>query len=178
MKNLEIVTEYRDYTPYVDATTTVRSLVNSVPEQFFVALKQVVLTNAAAQSRHERRRRVWSRNLKRQAVDACALYHGASQGESARIELFVDRVFEGVPRAAQRIPFMRDLLFAKVFYHELGHHIQHAIQPQFGGVEDVADEWARKLMLMFVRRKYWYAMPLIRLTGFLLRSGRHGRGTP
>ncbi|HEV8574684.1 MAG TPA: hypothetical protein VGR43_08250 [Dehalococcoidia bacterium] len=174
MKSLEIVTEYRDYTPYVDVTSSVRYLVDSVPAQFFIALNQVVLTNATAPSRHERRRRVRSRNLKRQAKDARALYHGASQDGSARIELFVDRVLEGVPRAAQLIPFVRDLLIASVLYHELGHHIQRTLHPQLGEAEDVADEWARKLMAMFVRRKYWYAIPLIRLIGFLFRRRGHG----
>lgn len=168
----EVVTAYRDYAPYVDVTRSVRSLVDSVPARFGTALQRVVLTNATAPSRHERRRRVRSRNLKRQASDARALYHGASQGELARIELFVDRVLEGVPRAVQRVPFVRDILLASALYHELGHHIQHTIQPQFGDAEDIADEWARKLTTMFVRRKYWYAIPLIRLAGSLLRRQR------
>jgi len=169
VKNLEIMTAYRDYAPYVDVTRSIRSLVDSVPAQFVIALKEVVLTNAAAQSRHERRRRVRSRNLKRHTADARALYHGASRGQAARIELFVDKVFENVPRTVQRIPFVRDLLLASVFYHELGHHIQRTSHPQSGEAEDVADEWAQKLMVMFVRQKYWYAMPLIRLIGFLDR---------
>jgi hypothetical protein len=86
----------------------------------------------------------------------------------------VDRALAGVPRAAQRIPFVLDLLLASVFYHEVGHHIQRTSHPQFGEAEDIADEWARILMVMFVRQKYPYAIPLIRLIGFL-RRGR-GRG--
>jgi hypothetical protein len=177
MKSLEIVTEYRDYTPCVDVTTSVRSLVDAIPAQFLNALKQVVLTNAATQSRSARRRRVRSRGVKQHSSDACALYHSASHEQAARIELFVDRVLEDVPCALQRIRFVRDLLLAGVFYHELGHHIQRTSHPQFGEVEDIADEWARKLMAMFVRQKYWYAIPLIRLVGYLGRKRRHSRGT-
>lgn len=172
MQSVEIVTRYRDYTPYVDVTRSVRYLVDSVPAQFLVALREIVLTNTMAPSRHRRRRRVWSREVKRQASDARGLYHRASPGKAASIELFVDRVLEGLPRVVQLVPFVRDILLAKVLFHELGHHIHRTLSRQAGEAEDIAEEWARKMMARYVRRRYWYAIPLILLTGFVSRRMR------
>ncbi len=72
----------------------------------------------------------------------------------------------------QLVPFVRDILLARVLFHELGHHIHRTLRRQAGEAEDVAEEWARKLMVIYVRRKYWYAIPLILLTGFLSRRRR------
>lgn len=48
-----------------------------------------------------------------------------------------------------------------VLFHELGHHIHYTIRPDHKGKEDVADKWAGKLTANFIRKKYWYALPII-----------------
>jgi hypothetical protein len=59
------------------------------------------------------------------------------------------------------VPVLKDVAFARVLYHELGHHIHTTLQPEHGEREDVAEEWGRKLTRSFVRRKYWYLLPLV-----------------
>jgi hypothetical protein len=168
----QIVVDYRSYTPNVDVVRIVQSLMQRVPAQFLRSLRQVTLTNIGAGPRHERRRRVRSRGLKRHATDALAVYHKASRSGAAEIEIFVDQVLDGIPRVVQLIPPIRDLLFARTLYHELGHHIHYTSHPQRGEPEDIADEWARKFIASFVRAKYWYAIPFVRATAVLLRWKR------
>lgn len=168
----EVVTEYRGYTPRSDVTRSVRALLDAVPPSLLVSLHEVVLTNTLAPSRSARRRRVWSRGIKRQAADALALYHPGSKVRPPRIELYVDRLLSGVPTPIQRIGLVRELLFAKVLYHEIGHHIQSRVQPQFGEIEDIADQWAMRLIRVLVTKRYSYIVPMLRILGAIRRT-RH-----
>jgi len=77
------------------------------------------------------------------------------------IELRVDRILLGLQGWPIHIPFLRDIIFGQVLFHEIGHHIQHTIRPEYDEREDVADKWAGKLNANFVRKKYWYALPLL-----------------
>jgi hypothetical protein len=106
------------------------------------------------------------------SVDARALYHAASAGRAAWIEIFVDRVLDGAPWVSQRLPFLRDLLLAPVLYHEVGHHIERVRGRKGPAGEDVAEAWSKKLMASFVRRRYWYAMPIIKVVDVLSRNLR------
>jgi hypothetical protein len=166
MPSLEIRTSYKDFTTDCDATAAVKSYIQNVPNKYLSALREIVLTNGAEQSRQKRRRRVWSRGRKRRVEDALAVYHAPAVSDMASIEIFIDRIFNGVPWMVQRIPLLRDLLLAPVFYHELGHHIDRCIDPRHDEeVEDIADQWKRRLMRRMFWRKYWYVMPLFRVSG-------------
>jgi hypothetical protein len=50
---------------------------------------------------------------------------------------------------------------ATVLYHEIGHHIHAVHKPVHEGRENVADKWKNWLCGRFLRRHYWYAMPLL-----------------
>jgi hypothetical protein len=51
------------------------------------------------------------------------------------------------------------VLVAPVLFHEIGHHIQAAIRPEFQEREDVADRWQVKLETIHYRKE----RPCIRL---------------
>ena len=59
------------------------------------------------------------------------------------------------------LPFLRELVFGHVLFLELGHHVHYTIRPEHKEREDVADKWAGKLNVNFIRKKYWYALPVI-----------------
>jgi len=59
------------------------------------------------------------------------------------------------------IPFLRNIAFGHVLFHEIGHHIHETIRPQHDEKEDVADTWAGKLNANFIRKRYWYALPVL-----------------
>ena len=60
------------------------------------------------------------------------------------------------------IPLIRNLAIAAVLYHELGHHVHLFIRPEYREKEDVADEWKKRFTTIFIQRRYWYLIPLIR----------------
>lgn len=56
-------------------------------------------------------------------------------------------------------------------YHEIGHHIHTVIQPEHREREDAAEEWEAKLWWRYyVKKKYWYLLPLLRLGGKVYQS--------
>ena len=60
------------------------------------------------------------------------------------------------------IPLFRMTSIGEVLYHELGHHVHYYIRPEYREKEDVADDWSRKFLTNFIRRRYWYAVwPLV-----------------
>jgi len=59
------------------------------------------------------------------------------------------------------LPLLRNIGFGFVLFHELGHHIHYTIRPEYAEKEDVADNWAGKLTVNLIRKKYWYLVPLI-----------------
>ena len=73
------------------------------------------------------------------------------------------------------VPFLRTLIFGHVLFHELGHHIHRLIRPEYKEKEGVANKWAGKLNANFIRKKYWYAMFVIRPGFKLYKSMRRRR---
>jgi hypothetical protein len=73
----------------------------------------------------------------------------------------VDKIVRGLPAVPRRIAFLRELWFGHVLFHEVGHHIHNTIRPEHTEREDVADKWASKLNVNFIRKKYWYAVPFL-----------------
>ena len=55
---------------------------------------------------------------------------------------------------------MREWCYANVLFHEMGHHIDATVLPEYREKEDVADSWIYKLYVPFFRKKYWYLMPV------------------
>src|SRR5437899_2964833 len=104
--------------------------------------------------------RIWACNRKIAIAQAGGLYHGAWHGQPPWIELLVDRICAGVPRWALRLPAVRDLLFAGVLFHEIGHHVYATTHKEHAERESVAEKWRRAMAGPYFRRRYWYLRPL------------------
>ncbi len=152
---------YRDYTPPVDAVRVIRDLLASVPEEYSRGLECVVLTNESALPRRDRRGKIKSRKRKHDKSRVLGRYHPRWGGERAYIELRVDKIVTYLRGMPLWLPFLRNIGFGLVLFHELGHHIHYTIRPEYTEKEDVADYWAGKLTINLIRKKYWYFVPLI-----------------
>jgi hypothetical protein len=152
---------YRDYTPPVDAAQVVRELLDSVPEKYLHGLDCVILTNESALPSRDRRGKVKSRKRKYDKARILGRYHPRWGGQAPYIELRVDKIVTYLRGMPLWIPFLRSVGFGLVLFHELGHHIHHTIRPEYTEKEDVADNWAGKLTVNLIRKKYWYLVPFI-----------------
>jgi hypothetical protein len=162
---------YRDYTPPFNAAAVVSKLLRTVPVKYLQGLDCVVLTNDIALSRKDRVGRVWSRKRKYDKSRVLGRYRPRSRTCLPYIELRVDKLvaaFKAVPLPF-RVPFMRDVIFGHVLFHEVGHHIHHTIRPEHNEKEDVADNWAGKLNANFIRKTYWYGPSVLRIYKFMRR---------
>jgi len=162
---------YRDYTPPFNAAAIVHKLLRTVPVKYLQGLDCVVLTNDIALSRKDRVGRVWCRKRKYDKSRVLGRYRPRSRTCLPYIELRVDKLvaaFKAVPLPF-RVPFLRDVIFGHVLFHEVGHHIHHTIRPEHNEKEDVADTWAGKLNANFVRKTYWYGPSVLRIYKFMRR---------
>jgi hypothetical protein len=132
-----------------------------VPDKYLAGLDCIVLTNEAGLSRRDRVGKVWSRRRKYDKSRVLGRYHGGSRNRLSYIELRVDKIVSGLSKTVLRVPLLRDLGFGSVLFHEIGHHIHRTIRPEHSEKEDVADSWAGRLNVNFVRKNYWYAFPVL-----------------
>ncbi len=84
----------------------------------------------------------------------------------------MDKIIASLERWAIPIPSLRHVAFGHVLFHELGHHIHSTIRPEHTEKEDVADTWAAKLNLNFIRKTYWYGVPVLKIYMFMRRRHR------
>ena len=132
-----------------------------MPDKYLNGLDCILLTNEVALPRRDRVGKVRSRKRKFDKSRVLGRYHGRSRSSLPYIELRVDKIVRGWSAVRFRIPFVRELMFGHVLFHEVGHHIHHTIRPEHTEKEDVADKWAGKLNANFIRKKYWYAVPFL-----------------
>jgi hypothetical protein len=64
-------------------------------------------------------------------------------------------------RVPYRCRFSGILLLAMCCSTRFGHHIHFTIRPQHDEKEDVVDTWAGTLNANFIRKRYWYALPIL-----------------
>jgi len=159
---IRITEAYRDYQPPFDATKFVGKLLASVPAKYLKGLDCVVLTNESGLPRKDRIGKIWSRKRKVDKSRAFGLYHPRSRDSLPYIELRVDRIAVDLGRTTflAAIP-LREVAFGHVLFHEIGHHIHACVRPEHREMEDVADDWAGKLTGNFIRRNYWYLLPML-----------------
>jgi len=158
----QIVEAYKDYSPPPQVLRIVRVLLQYVPPQHLVGLKTIVLTNHDALSHDNRRRKLWSRRRKVPMKRVLGSYHQAWKGNPAWIDLFVDRIIAYYMFPLMfRLPILPYIPFGEVLYHEIGHHVHKTTRPEFQEREDVADKWEGRLTARFLRRRYWYLIPIL-----------------
>ena len=148
---------YKDYTPQVNAKKTVQILLNYVPPEDLAHLQSIVLTNTLALSRKRKRQRSSSGAS---ISDVLGRYHPGWKGQAAYIEIYVDNILSDASWYELRIPMLRNLMFSKVLYHEIGHHVQVISNSQLVKEEAFADKYAHRLDKRFVRQRYGHYRPL------------------
>ncbi len=156
---------YSGYTPPFAAARIVRKLLDPIPDEYVRGLDCIVLTNAAALSRRDRVGKVTTRGRRVSASRVCGRYHPQWNGRPAWIELYLDRILESWKSAPLWIPLVRELCLAETFYHELGHHVHLSVKPEFREKEDVADDYSKRFGAAYVKKRYWYLVPLFVLSG-------------
>jgi len=161
---VEIVESYTDWTPPINAPQAVAAALSSVPRDHLRGLKRIVLSNASGLNRTRRREKTKHRGRTRRSMEALGFYRQAWHGQPASIELLVDNIAAQCPRAI-KLPFIRDVFFADIIFHEIGHHIHITKAKQFRERECVADDWARRLGELYLRRRRWYLFPLLKWAG-------------
>lgn len=158
VSSIDIVESYKVWEPTTNARKAVESVLRSVPDEYLTGLNRIVLTDAAGLNRTRRRKKTRHRGQTRNSREAIGNYHQAWQGQKAYIELFVDNIVAQCPKA-MKIAALRDLVFADVLFHEIGHHIHMTQTKVYREREDVADEWIHRLGKTYLRGK-WYVRAL------------------
>ncbi|MGH9830903.1 MAG: hypothetical protein ACREDR_47460, partial [Blastocatellia bacterium] len=126
--------------------------------------------NRAASTRDQRKQKVRQRNRAHRLIDARGAYDSATRSSSASVWLYVDNILASLdPPWITKVPFLRFYGLHTVLFHEIGHHIHAVHRPVYQGTENVAEDWGRRLTLRFVRRKYWYGLPLLYAVAFIAR---------
>jgi hypothetical protein len=168
-----VVERYWEYTPPFNATTVVERMLESVPPRYLFGLKEVVLTNKAGLSRKRRRSVSKSRGRKVKQAEARGLYHAAWKGQQAWIEIFVDNTLNFYQKRSWRwllhLGFFRESDLGGVLFHEIGHHIDATIRPEFREKEDIADDWSIRLRRAWFRNEHPLLKKVLRLFVPILR---------
>ncbi len=169
--SVEIIEFYKDYEPPINATAVTQKLIDNIPQNYLLGLRQIVITNRSGLPRRELRRKVKSRKRKISMDRVQGFYHHRTGSSPAWIEIFIDQISYLQYGIYQKVPFLRERAFADILYHEIGHHIHTVIEPEHREREDVAEEWEAKLWWhYYLKKKYWYLLPFLRLLGKLIRS--------
>ena len=175
-RKVRIVEAYIDYYPAFDTTRLIQKLLSTVPEKYLRGLESIVLTNERALPRKDRTGKTKSRKRKYDKSLILGRYHPEWQGKRPWIEIRVDKTLANCPRAALWFPPGREFCLGSVLFHELGHHVHHVMLPEYKEKEDVADDWSTRLMVNFLRKKYWLVLWPIILYGNIRK--RLSRVTP
>jgi hypothetical protein len=152
---------YAHWSPPVPLAPIVARLIEGVPAEYLIGLKTVVVTDAAGLNHEQRRQRTFSRGKKVPVRRCQGVYHQATRSEPAWIELFPDNINLCHDRFVLKLAILADIAIGQVFYHELGHHIHKAQAPEFGEREDIAENWRKRLIKPYLRKKYWYLTPVV-----------------
>lgn len=167
---------YSGYEAPLDVAQVVRRLLARIPEQYTRGLDCIVLTNLSGQPRRKRLGKTTSRGRRVPQSRIKGLYHQKWKGQRPWIELYVDQILRRWPRWTLWIPLLRDLALADVFYHELGHHVHLFLRPEYREPEDVAESWQKKFVTGFLRREYWFLIPIFKAIKLL--RGKRSSASP
>jgi len=158
---IPVYENYRDYQPPRYVYPTICRLLSCVPENYLSGLALIVLTNAEAVGKGKTRRVAGKKYARR---DCLGFYHPERKGEAAWIEIVVDNILAesfGTVRVLSYIPVARDVSFARVLYHEIGHHLDRTIGAPAPSGEEAAEAWMKNLARPYFRRRYWYVRPFL-----------------
>jgi hypothetical protein len=162
-RKIEIRESYKGYSPPLNVMGIIQKLVDFVPDKLLVGISHVVITNTGALSHDRRRMKIWIRGKKYSIMESFAVYYPKSREERAYIEIFVDNIIKYYSSLWLKVPCYRAIVFADVLYHEIGHHLQDTVYPEYRDGEDAAEEWMDELLSLFIKKNYWYLYPFLYL---------------
>jgi hypothetical protein len=160
---------YNDFVPPRYVRKLVGNMVSSVPAKYLRGLDCVVLTNQSGHPRRHRLGKVTSRRRRVPQSRVFGRYYRAHHGKPAWVELFVDNLSAGVSLHPFD-PFLRTALFGHVLFHEIGHHIDATLRPEFREKEDIADSWSKRLLRIYFRERYRFPRPVAKVIGWTLKA--------
>jgi len=163
MITIDIKENYNNYIPPFNAKKTINTLLEYTDPQYLSGLKTIILTNSSSLSHDRRRETTWSKGHKLKIVESWGLYHETRNGIPASIELFVDNIFKGYTRVDIFLTIAKETILGEVYFHELGHHIHYSQHPEYAERETIAKKYTKKLFLEFLKKKYWYLYPLLKV---------------
>lgn len=144
------------------------------PEDALAGLSQVLVRDVASITPRERLKPWYA---KAQQGRTRGLYFASSKGHGAYIELFADNIASEWPSWAVRTPMLKDLIFLRVLYHELGHHVAvREVIPEHRH-ETAANRYSRRFLRRYFMRRYWLLAPLFLLADLAARISRRRPGT-
>jgi len=164
-QRIAICESYKDFSPPSWIHRSVTRLIDGVPEKYLSGLHSVILTNIDGLNHHRRRHKTIYKKRNVSVNECRGLYHQERQGQSATIELFIDKIIYRWPALILKMPLSQDMLLADVLYHEIGHHIHKTRAPEHRERENVADDWGKKLGRLYFRQQYRWLKPF----GFILK---------
>jgi hypothetical protein len=171
----KVIEAYSAYKPFFDVAALAEEMIAFVPARFLAGLSEVVLTNTGNQPRRVRRSVTKSRKRKVRVIEARGLYHRAWHGKPAWIEIYVDNLFQwyetGIGRWLIRFQYFRETELGDVLFHEIGHHIDATVRPEFREKEDIADDWSTRLRRKWFQERRPWLRRLLRLFVPLMRVG-------
>jgi hypothetical protein len=166
-----VIVSFSGYEPPFDPAPLVRRMLDSVPKNYLAGLDAVVLSNASGLSGKRRNSSVKSRKRRIGLAAASGLYHPASRGNLAWIEIFVDNTVRGWEKSLWfRVPFFRESKLSDVLFHEIGHHIHRAVRPEYREKEDVADVWKVRLQRTYHQQRFGWMRIVFRFVRPLFGS--------
>ena len=118
-----IYEDYVSYTPPRWLRPTVVRLLSSIPETYQNGLASIVLTNAARVAG----RKSYRRQRKNRHALMVGGYHPRAKGSEPWIEIIADRTISPADRSLSFFQWARDIVVARVLFHELGHHLHATI---------------------------------------------------
>lgn len=159
---------YSDYKPPLNVKKTVQILLKYVPPEDLANLQSIVLTNMAALSRKRKRQRSSSGAP---ICDVWGRYHPGWKKQPAQIEIYVDNILEGASWDDLWFPPFRNWMFAKILYHEIGHHVQLISNAKLVKEEAFAENYSDRLFTRFCQERYWYLRPWTKPILWALKKG-------
>jgi hypothetical protein len=168
--NVRVLTDFRGFRAPFDVRGSVERLLLGIPSKYLIGLDAVILRDTGGFTRSERKK---SQKDPTRALLGC--YHRARRVTPPRIHLFVDNILDDGGSLWLRIPLIRDILLAKTLFHEVGHHIQEHIAPEYRERETTADAWSMRLSAHYFSARPHRAL-LVKALRVLFKILRPGKG--
>lgn len=168
-ERIEIIDRLDKNNVFFNVNNPVNKYLDYVPGKYKYGLKYVIIADSLQLSRSQSRQKILSNGKKVLIADCKGLYYRRTREEPARIELFVNNIINNVPIWCLRIHLIRDMLFASILYHELGHHVHRTLYPEHSDPESVAERWRKIFFKRFMFRNYWYLLPILLLMALIIK---------